>query len=112
MQLDVRDARPKSPDKESGLFVASVEKAFRVLDAISDAKTELGLSEIAARTGIGKSAAQRFLYTLHALGYLNQDNTSKGYRLSSKLLALSGSYVSADILKAKAHPILEEANRR
>jgi len=112
MQLDVPDARPKSHDKENGLFVASVEKAFRVLDTISEAKTELGLSEIAARTGIGKSAAQRFLYTLHALGYLNQDNASRGYRLSSKLLALSGACVSADILKKKAHPILEEANRR
>jgi IclR family pca regulon transcriptional regulator len=99
-------------DKENGLFVASVEKAFRVLDAISDAKTELGLSEVAARTGIGKSAAQRFLYTLQALGYLNQDAVSRGYRLSSKMLALSGSYVRADILKEKAHAILEEANRR
>lgn len=112
MQLDIRDARRHNHDKENGLFVASVEKAFRVLDAISDAKTELGLSEVAARTGIGKSAAQRFLYTLHALGYLNQDAASKGYRLSSKLLALSGSYVGADILKVKAHPVLEEANRR
>lgn len=103
MQLDIR---------ESGLFVVSVEKAFRVLDVISDARTELGLTEVAARTGIGKSAAQRFLYTLHTLGYLNQDAVSKGYRLSSKLLALSGSFVRADVLKEKAHAILEEANRR
>lgn len=112
MQLDIRNSRSKSHGKESGLFVASVEKAFRVLDAISDAKTELGLSEIAARTGIGKSAAQRFLHTLHTLGYLNQDVTSKGYRLSAKLLALSGAYVSGDVLKMKAQPILEDANRR
>jgi IclR family pca regulon transcriptional regulator len=112
MQLRRRDARRQNQDKDNGLFVASVEKAFRVLDVLSDAKAELGLSEVAARSGIGKSAAQRFLFTLHALGYVNQDASSKGYRLSSKLLALSGSYVSADILKAKAHPILEEANRR
>ena len=113
MQLDIRDeTRRQGHDRENGLFVASVEKAFRVLDAIAEAKTELGLSEVAARTGIGRSAAQRFLYTLHALGYLSQDTVSKGYRLSSKLLALSGSYVRADILKMKAHAILEEANRR
>jgi PcaR/PcaU/PobR family beta-ketoadipate pathway transcriptional regulator len=112
MQLDIRDAGRQSRDRENGLFVASVEKAFRVLDAISAANTELGLSEVAARTGIGKSAAQRFLYTLHTLGYLSQDAASKGYRLSPKLLALSDSYVRADVLKVKALPILEEANRR
>jgi PcaR/PcaU/PobR family beta-ketoadipate pathway transcriptional regulator len=112
MQLKVRGASQQGKNRDSGLFVASVGKAFRVLDAIAEAETELGLSEVAARTGIGRSAAQRFLHTLHALGYLNQDAVSKGYRLSSKLLALSGSYVRADILKVKAHAILEEANRR
>jgi IclR family pca regulon transcriptional regulator len=112
MQLKIRDARQQGDDRENGLFVASVQKAFRVLEALSEATTELGLSEVAARTGIGRSAAQRFLYTLQTLGYLTQDPVSKGYRLSSKLLALSGSYVRTDILRVKAHPILEEANRR
>ena len=111
MPLHTREPHSVS-GRDSGLFVASVEKAFRVLDAISDSNTELGLSEVAARTGIGKSAAQRFLHTLHALGYLSQDAVSKGYRLSSKVLSLSGSYVRADVLKDKAHSILEDANRR
>jgi IclR family transcriptional regulator, pca regulon regulatory protein len=97
---------------ESGLFVASVEKAFRVLDLFKASQAELGLSEVAARSGIGKSAAQRFLYTLQMLGYLNQNPASKTFRLSSKLFELSASYIPEDLLRGKAEPILESANRR
>lgn len=95
-----------------GLFVASVEKAFRVLHLFGGAKVELSFSEVVERSGIGKSATQRFLYTLHTLGYLIQDPVSKGYRLSSKLLTLSQAYSRADMLREKAAAHLEEANRR
>ncbi|WJR80316.1 IclR family transcriptional regulator C-terminal domain-containing protein [Bradyrhizobium sp. NP1] len=94
------------------MFVASVEKAFRVLDVFKATKSELGLSEVAAKSGIGKSAAQRFLYTLQTLGYLTQNPASKTFRLSSKLFELSASYVPENLLREKAEPVLEEANRR
>jgi IclR family transcriptional regulator, pca regulon regulatory protein len=97
---------------ESGLFVASVEKAFRVLDLFKASRAELGLSEVAAKSGIGKSAAQRFLYTLQMLGYLNQNPTTKAYRLSSKLFELSASYIPENLLREKAEVILERANRQ
>jgi len=97
---------------ESGLFVASVEKAFRVLDLFKASRDELGLSEVAAKSGIGKSAAQRFLHTLQMLGYLNQNPTTKAFRLSSKLFELSASYVPEDLLREKAEGVLERANRK
>lgn len=92
--------------------MASVEKAFRVLELFGDSRVHLSLSDVANRGGIGKSAAQRFLYTLTVLGYLVQDSGSKRYRISSKLLTLSGAYVKADILREKAAAILEKANRQ
>jgi PcaR/PcaU/PobR family beta-ketoadipate pathway transcriptional regulator len=101
------------PDGSRGsLFVASVEKAFRVLHLFNGAKVELSFSDVAQRSGIGRSATQRFLYTLHTLGYLVQDPVSKGYRLSSKLLTLTQSYSRSDVLREKASALLEEANRR
>jgi PcaR/PcaU/PobR family beta-ketoadipate pathway transcriptional regulator len=106
----IADAR--SGAHGGGLFVASVEKAFRVLHLFTSAKVQLSFSEVAQRSGIGKSAAQRFLYTLHTLGYLIQDPASRSYRLSSKLLALSQSYSRTDVLREKASALLEEANRR
>jgi IclR family transcriptional regulator, pca regulon regulatory protein len=96
----------------AGLFVASVGKAFRVLETFTAAKSELSLTQVAERSGIGRSAAQRFLYTLTSLGYLNQDAHSRQYRLSSKLLVLTQAYASTDLLRQKASAILEEANRQ
>jgi IclR family pca regulon transcriptional regulator len=110
--MRIGEAAPEvAHSSDNGLFVASVEKAFRVLSLFADARGDLGLTHVAARSGIGRSASQRFLYTLTSLGYLNQDPSSKAYRLSSKLLALSQSYPCADVLKERAYPILEAANR-
>ncbi len=47
------------------LFVASVEKALRVLGVFDREHPRLTLAEIAARTALGRSATQRFVYTLH-----------------------------------------------
>jgi IclR family transcriptional regulator, pca regulon regulatory protein len=105
--------RPKRINgSDSGLFVASVEKAFRVLELFKASGTELGLSEVAAQSGIGKSAAQRFLHTLQILGYLNQNPLNKAFRLSSKLFELSVAYDPVQLLREKAEVILETANRK
>lgn len=99
------------PGQQSpGLFVASVAKAFTVLEAFGSTKSELSLTEVAQRTGIGRSAAQRFLFTLTSLGYLIQDTHGRQYRLSSKLLTLTQSYSNVDFIREKASPILEAAN--
>ncbi|MBN9043399.1 MAG: hypothetical protein BGP05_10805 [Rhizobiales bacterium 62-47] len=105
------DAHSRVEGSESGLFVASVEKAFRVLDLFKASRAELGLSEVAAKSGIGKSAAQRFLYTLQMLGYLTQNPTTKTFRLSSKLFELSASYIPEQLLREKAELVLAKANR-
>lgn len=106
------NAEKRANGGDSGLFVASVEKAFRVLDLFKASRAELGLSEVAAMSGIGKSAAQRFLHTLQMLGYLNQNPTTKTFRLSSKLFELSASYVPENLLREKAEVVLEIANRK
>ena len=54
------------------LLVQSVEKALRVLQAFDGGTRFLGLTEIAARCGVDKSAAQRFAHTLHLAGYLEK----------------------------------------
>ncbi|KAF7962051.1 hypothetical protein AWV80_26100 [Cupriavidus sp. UYMU48A] len=95
---------------ESGLFVGSVEKAFEVLRVLSTAPTPLGLSEVVKVSGMGKSAAQRFLHTLSALGYIRQDKESKAYSITARVLDLAHSYLGADGLREKAAPFLRAAN--
>src|SRR5829696_6849412 len=106
-----RNVLPRKDGREStGLFVASVAKAFRVLEEFGSAKSELTLTEVAQRTGVGRSAAQRLLHTLTSLGYLVQDQQGRQYRLSSRFLSFTQAVSSRDLVLEKASSILEAAN--
>ena len=80
-------------NKAGTLFVSSLEKGFRVLEAFREAPGDLGLTEIALRTGLDKSAAQRFTNTLHQLGYLEKDARSRRYRPASRLMDFSYTFL-------------------
>jgi len=93
----------------SALYVGSLEKGFRVLAAFSEDFPSLGVTEIAVRTGLDKSAAQRFSNTLHQLGFLEKDQTTRRYRPARRLMELSFTYLRHSALAAVAMPRLIEA---
>ena len=64
-----------------------------MLEAFREAPGDLGLTEIALRTGLDKSAAQRFTNTLHQLGYLEKDARSRRYRPASRLMDFSYTFL-------------------
>lgn len=97
---------------ESTLFVGSLDKGLAVLRAFDRERRQMGLFEIVERTGLDKSAAQRFTHTLHALGYLAKDPSTKKYALSPKVLELGVAYLHAHTLLERAMPLLYEANRK
>ncbi|MFJ2991091.1 IclR family transcriptional regulator [Pandoraea sp. NPDC087047] len=97
-----------APSTESTLYVNSVEKAMKVLTAFDGSKRHLSLSEIAAATGFDISAAQRFTFTLSALGYLLKDPQSKKYELSPKLLDFTYHYLVSNELVSRAAPYLQQ----
>ena len=103
---------PEIAGGDSPLFVNSVAKALAVLTAFGSERRNMSLPEIAEATGIGKSAAQRFAFTLETLGYLRRDPVSRRYRLSPRTLELGVRYVQADELVEYAMPFLSELNRR
>lgn len=88
------------------LMVQSVEKAFRVLNAIGTANKPLSLTEVSRTTNIGKSAAQRFIHTLAKLGYLVRSQNSNKWILSVKVLDLSNFYLNSSAFIRHAHPYL------
>jgi|LNAP01.1.fsa_nt_gb DNA-binding IclR family transcriptional regulator len=93
--------------KTDNLFVGSVAKAFRVLEAFSRAKPMMGFSQIARETGLEKSAAQRSAHTLYKLGYLEKVGRDGEYRLSKKCLLLSQSFLESHRIVAAAKPYLK-----
>jgi DNA-binding IclR family transcriptional regulator len=93
------------------LNVKSLEKAFVILEAFQDQGRFMTLGELSIATGLGKSATQRFAYTLKKLGYLEQDMATRRYALGKKLLGLTFQFLRTDPLIDKAAPILTELRR-
>jgi DNA-binding IclR family transcriptional regulator len=98
--------------ESSTLFVASVAKAFRLLEAFGSGRAGLKHADMSSLTGLDKSAAQRFAYTLEALGYLRKDPDSRAYSLTPKALALGLNYLRANGVAEPAAPFLREAARQ
>jgi DNA-binding IclR family transcriptional regulator len=97
--------------RQSPLFVRSLAKAAKVLEAFDSPSRFLGLVDIAAATGLDNSTVQRLVYTLTALGYLERDAATRRYALGKSLLGLSFSFLRAHPLVANATPVLIDLRR-
>lgn len=91
--------------------VQSLDRALDLLEALAGVE-ELGVSELAARTGLVPSTAHRLLATLVARGYAAQSPATGRYLTGYKLLELtSGLQDRLGRLRAAARPHLEAIQR-
>lgn len=68
----------------SNYIVKPVDKALQVLTLLAEAGSELALKDICQRTGLPKTTAFRYLYTLTAHGYVAHSNETDLYRLGPR----------------------------
>ncbi len=101
----------KAAPEDSPLFASTLARGLEVIMAFRAGNPSMNLPEIAAATGITKSAAQRFAFTLEALGYLRKDPQSKRYQLTPRALSLGFGYLQTDSLIDRASPYLHQLNR-
>lgn len=87
-------------------FVTSLARGLEVLRAFGADTPVMTLSEVAARTGLTRAGARRFLLTLVELGYVYKNG--RQFRLTPKVLALGYAYLSSMPLPQQAQPFLEE----
>lgn len=102
---------PDGPQEENALFVQSLARGMSVLEAFRDADGALSLGQIAARTGLTRSAAQRLVYTFRTLGYLTLAEDGRGFRLDLPILDLTHDYLRLNPLVRRASPILLDLRR-
>jgi len=98
------------PERRRG-NVQSVDRALDVLEALA-AGGELGVSEVAARTGLVVSTAHRLLAGLADRGYVARNQENGRYLLGFKVLELTGGLeVLTSPLRAAARPHLERVQQ-
>lgn len=86
-------------------FVASLESGLAVIEAFDARHPRLTLTEVAARTGMTRASARRYLLTLAKLGYADYDG--KHFSLDLRVLRLGYGLLSAAPLPRKAQPVLD-----
>ena len=84
-------------DNEKYNTVPMIEKACQIVDIISKAGGEAGISEIARETGLSKSTIYRVLYTLQDWKWIDKDEESDRYRLGLFFLQ-AGKQVKAKLI--------------
>jgi DNA-binding IclR family transcriptional regulator len=83
-------------------------KALKVLEAVAASSQPVSVSEVAQRVDIDGSTAYRMLRTLVDAGYVVQDEISKRYRLSYKVVSLSRNLLAENKVTRLIHERLEQ----
>jgi len=93
------------PSRDS--TVQAVERAIKILKALSEKEPELGVTDLSQRVGLGKSTVHRLLRALQRGGLVEQDLETGKYRLSIEILRLAGMVLrQMDDVQRVARPYL------
>ena len=85
----------------------SLERGLAILGAFTPDRPALGISELAQRLGLTRSTTHRYVATLAKLGYLDQDDATRKYRLGIRVLDLGFSVLGGLGLREIAAPHLQ-----
>lgn len=86
--------------------VPAVERAIRILNAFKDGQLEFGVSELSHTLEINKSTVYGIVQTLSGHRLLEQDPTTRKYRLGSGLIELGALVRTRRDLRQIARPLL------
>jgi IclR family pca regulon transcriptional regulator len=85
----------------------SLERGLGILQAFRPEEPLLGISDLARLLGLNRSTVHRYVSTLHRLGYLQQDASTRKYRLGMRVLDLGFSAINSMELREIAAPHLQ-----
>lgn len=82
--------------------IQSIERAAAVLRLLAASPCRLGLAEISASLQLPKGTAHGIIRTLAQVGFVEQDETSKGYQIGEVLGNMSASYLDVNELRSSS----------
>lgn len=87
-------------------YVRAVERALDVVLAFDGEHQTMSLGEVAAQTELPRGTAQRYLYTLEVLGYVQADGPR--FRLGPRVLDLAAAYLESTTRWGVAETYVEQ----
>jgi IclR family pca regulon transcriptional regulator len=99
------------PSLREPRYSQSLERGLAILGCFTPDRPVLGIADIADSLGMSRSTTHRYVITLVALGYLEQD-ASRKYRLGLHVTDLGMSALNSTSLREHAQPYLDELRRR
>jgi DNA-binding MarR family transcriptional regulator len=96
----------KRPDRQSS--TTSLEKALEICEALSARPEGMSVSELARQVPLPGPTVHRLLRVLKTRGYVQQDEMTKRYRLTLKMLDLSFRVLDRSELRLHAYPVLRD----
>jgi IclR family pca regulon transcriptional regulator len=96
---------PQAPSRNLR-FVESFARGLRLIEVFGHDAPRLSLSEVAKRAGLDRAVARRLLLTLVELGFVRLEG--KSFELTSRVLRLGFSFLSAQGLDRRLQPYLDE----
>lgn len=88
--------------------VQSVRRALDVLTRFTPLRSEASLADLAREVDLPKSVVHRLLRTLVEAGFVEQDATSRHYRLGPQAFAIGAAYPLRRKLETAARPVLDD----
>ncbi|HKP18670.1 MAG TPA: IclR family transcriptional regulator [Gaiellaceae bacterium] len=92
---------------ETGAYSQSLARGLAILSAFRSGRPLLGISELARDVGLTRSTVHRYVASLAALGYLEQDAQTRKYRLGPRVLDLGFSAINSMELREISAPHLQ-----
>jgi IclR family transcriptional regulator, KDG regulon repressor len=89
-----------------------IDRAFDILELLSDEKEGMGVTEIANHIGLNKSTVHRILMSMASRGYIERASGKGVYRNGLKLVDLASVHLNSVELKTEARPFLRELTAR
>jgi IclR family pca regulon transcriptional regulator len=85
----------------------SLERGLAILSAFGSDRSTIGVSELSRELGLSRSTTHRYIATLTALGYLQQDAETKRYRLGPRVLDLGFAAINSMDIREISVPHLQ-----
>jgi IclR family pca regulon transcriptional regulator len=99
-----------TPTLDKRDWIAGLEKGLGIIESFDGANPRMTVSQAAARCGLTRSAARRYLLTLAHLGFVGTDG--KLFWLTPRVLRLGQSYLESARLPRIVQPFLQRVTAR